>query len=77
MSNRDRTHFARSQRNPIVLGILCIVLMIVVLQLWLFTATMQAYLAGEDSVVVPAALASCGCLVLILGLLRYLRNLAR
>jgi len=74
MSPHD-SHFARSQRKPIVLGVLCLVLIIVILQLWLFTATMEAYLAGESSVVVPAALASVVCLGLILGLLRYLRSL--
>lgn len=69
------SHFARSQRTPIVLGILCLVLMIVILQLWLFTATMEAFLGGDSSVVVPAALASLGCLALVLGLVRYLRTL--
>ena len=34
----------------------CIVLMIVVLQLWLLTATMNAFLGGDDAVVGPAAL---------------------
>jgi hypothetical protein len=69
------SHFARSQRMPIVLGILCLVLIIVILQLWLFTATMEAFLGGDNSVVIPAALASLACLGLILGLLRYLRSL--
>ena len=71
----NRSHFARSQRTPIVLGILCLVLIIVVLQLWLFTATMEAYLGGDDSIVWPAALASLGCFGLIVGLHRYLRAL--
>jgi hypothetical protein len=62
---------------PILLGILCLVLMIVVLQLWLFTATMEAYLGGDQSVVVPAALASLACFGLVLGLLRFLRTLER
>ena len=70
-----RTHFARSQRRSIVLGILCLVLMIVILQLWLLTATMEAYLGGERSIVIPAALASAGCFGLVLGLLRYFRTL--
>ena len=43
--------------------------------LWLFTATMEAYLGGDDRVVVPAALASLACLGLGLGLRRYLRAL--
>ena len=73
----SRSTFAQSQRTPILLGILCLVLIIVILQLWLFTATMEAYLAGDQSIVVPAALASLACFGLVLGLLRYLHALDR
>ena len=73
--NRRRSHFARSQRTAITSGILCLVLTIVLLQLWLLTATMEAFLGGDSSVVVPAALASLACLLLILGLMRYLSSL--
>ena len=69
------TQFARAQRRTIVMGILCLVLMIVVLQLWLLTATMEAYLDGDHSIVLPAALASLGCFALALGLLCYFRTL--
>jgi hypothetical protein len=44
----------------------------VILQLWLLTATMNAYLGGDESVIGPAAAASAFCLILNLGLLRYL-----
>jgi hypothetical protein len=64
--------FTREQRTTIVHGILSIVLILVVLQLWLLTATMNAYLSGDDAVVWPAALASLACLGLNVGLLRYL-----
>jgi hypothetical protein len=59
----------------IVMGILSLIGVIVILQLWLFTATMEAYLGGDDRVVWPAALASLACLGLGLGLRRYLRAL--
>ncbi|HWI58023.1 MAG TPA: DUF6755 family protein [Bacillota bacterium] len=72
-----RSPFARSQRMPILLGMLFLVLIIVVLQLWLFTATMEAYLGGDSTPVIPAALASLTCFGLVLGLLRYLRALDR
>lgn len=71
------TRFARSQRGTIVNGILSIVLVLVILQLWLLTATMNAYLGGDYGVVGPAALASIFCLALNLGLLRYLYVLDR
>ncbi len=65
------------QRSAIVYGILCLVLLAVVLQLWLLAATMNAHLGGEDSVVVPAAAASLLCLGLNLSLLRALHRLER
>ena len=69
------TRFGRSQRGTIVNAILCIVLVLVILQLWLLTATMNAYLGGDYGIVVPAALASLACLALNAGLLRYLYRL--
>ena len=70
-----RSHFARAQRMTIVNGVLVFVVLIVVLQLWLLTATMNAYLGGDAGVVVPAALASLACLGLNAGLLWYLYRL--
>jgi hypothetical protein len=67
-----RQHFIRSQRLTVVYGILCFVLILVVVQLWLLTATMNAFLGGDDSVVMKALAASAGCLLLNVGLLRYL-----
>jgi hypothetical protein len=65
----------RSQRLTIVHGILAIVLIIVTVQLWLLTATMNAYLGGDETVLLPAALASLVCLALNAGLLWYLYRL--
>lgn len=69
------SRFARSQRGTIVNGILSIVLVLVIVQLWLLSATMNAYLGGDHDIVWPAALASLLCLILNLGLLRYLYRL--
>ena len=69
--------FTRDQRTTVVYGMLAFVLMLVVLQLWLLTATMNAYLGGDDSVVLPAAGASLLCLLLNGGLLRYLYYIER
>jgi hypothetical protein len=62
----------RAQRTTVVTGVLCFVLILVVLQLWLLTATMNAYLGGDDGAVWPALGASAVCLALNLGLLQYL-----
>ena len=69
--------FTRDQRTTIVYGMLAFVLMLVVLQLWLLTSTMNAYLGGDESVIWPAALASLACLLLNAGLLRYLYRIDR
>lgn len=66
---------SRGQRMTIVNGILVFVVLIVVLQLWLLTATMNAFLGGDHAIVLPAALASLACLALDLGLLWYLHRL--
>ncbi len=72
-----KKRFTREQRTTIVYGILCIVLIIVLLQLWLLAATMNAYLGGDESVIWPAAFASLICLGLNLGLLKYLYNMEK
>ncbi len=72
-----RRPYSRSQKMPIMFGILSIVLVIVILQLWLLTATMNAFLAGEQTVIVPAAAGSLVCLALNSGLLFYLYRMER
>ena len=69
--------FTRAQRATIVNGMLAFVMMLVVLQLWLLTATMNAYLGGDQSIIWPAAAASLICFLLNLGLLRYLYYIER
>jgi len=68
---------ARHQRATVVYGMLGFVMIVVVLQLWLLTATMNAFLGGDDGVVTPAAIVSIVCLALNVGLLRYLHRLER
>ena len=69
--------FSRDQRATILYGMLAFVLMLVILQLWLLTATMNAYLGGDESVIWPASSVSLVCLVLNLGLWRYLDRMER
>jgi hypothetical protein len=65
----------RAQKLTILGGISLVVTLLVVLQLWLLTATMNAYLGGDNAVVWPAALASLACLLLNVWLLRRLSHL--
>jgi hypothetical protein len=66
---------SRHERTIIVTGILCIVLTLVLMQLWLLSATMNAWLGGDESVVWPSAIASLICFLLVAGLLSYLFRL--
>jgi len=72
-----RPAFTREQRMTIVYGIMCVVLVLVVLQLWLLIATMNAYLGEDEAVIWPAAIASLVCFLLNVGLLRYLYRIER
>ena len=67
--------YTSDQRDAILSGILALVVVLLVLQLWLLTGTMNAFLGGDLSIVWPAALASLVCLLLNAGLLRYLFRL--
>lgn len=79
LPHREETKLrrARSQRMTIVNGILAFVIIMVIVQLWLLTATMNAYLGGDTAALLPAALVSLGCLGLNAGLLWYLYRLDR
>jgi hypothetical protein len=68
---------SRQQKMTIVFGILSVVVMVVVLQLWLLTATMNAFLAGQERVIIPAAIASILCFTLNAGLLSYIYRMER
>jgi hypothetical protein len=77
MRSSTRRPFSREQRVTIIQGMLMLVMVVVVLQLWLLTATMNAWLGGDDSIVWPAAAASAACLALNVGLFRYLVRMER
>jgi hypothetical protein len=67
----------RTQRIPILYGMIAFILILLVCQIWLITATVHAFLGGDNSIVWPAALASLFCLCLNAGLLRYLYKLEK
>ena len=71
----QKPKIGRQKRMTIVNAILLFVILIVILQLWLLTVTVNSYLGGNLDVVWPAALVSLGCLLLNAGLLRYLYRL--
>lgn len=77
MSPQARRPFSRDQRTTIISGMLVFVLIVVVLQLWLLTATMNAWLGGDESIVWPGLAVSAGGFALNVGLFVYLRRLER
>jgi hypothetical protein len=70
-----KPRLTRAQKSTIFAGINLVVVLLVVLQLWLLTATMNAWLGGDGSIVWPAALASAACLAVNVWLLRRLQFL--
>jgi hypothetical protein len=77
MNRSARRPFSRDQRTVIITGMLVFVLIVVILQLWLLTATMNAWLGGDESIVWPGLAVSVGGLALNVGLFVYLRRLER
>ena len=77
MSPSLRRPFSRDQRTTIVYGMLVFVWIVVILQLWLLTATVNAWLGGDESVVWPAAAVSAAGFALNVGLLKYLGRMER
>src|SRR5947209_5531892 len=76
----DRTMkrpWTRDQLATVLQGILCLVLFLVILQLWLLNATVNASLGGDEAVLWPAAVASLACCTLNVSLFRYLNVLER
>lgn len=77
MNPGARRPFSRDQRIIIVQGMLVFVLIVVILQLWLLTATMNAWLGGDESIVWPGLAVSAAGLALNVGLFAFLRRIER
>jgi hypothetical protein len=77
MKRAARRPFSRDQRTTIISGMLVFVLIVVIMQLWLLTATMNAWLGGDESIVWPGVAVSAAGLAMNAGLYGYLRRLER
>ena len=66
----------RSIQRTQALGLVTVfVLAILLIQLWLLTIAMEDFLAGHKSLALPTFLASGGCLLINLWLLRYVNKI--
>ena len=66
----------RKRRTAIDAALLFVVIMLVV-QMWLLTATLESYLAGHDSVALPAFLTSLGLFAAAAAVYRLVARLDR
>jgi len=71
-----RPRLTRAQKDTVVITIGMLVGSLAVLQLWLLTATMNAWMGGDSSIIWPATLASLACFAASVVLLRQLNYLA-
>ncbi|MSR32918.1 MAG: hypothetical protein EXR99_15600 [Gemmataceae bacterium] len=58
-----KPQLTQNQKGTILEGVHCGIILLVILQFWLLTATMNAWLGGEASVAVAAFMASGLCLL--------------
>jgi hypothetical protein len=70
--NRSALH---EQATAILQGVLCSAVFVVLLQLWLLNATLNAWLGGDDAILWPAAVVSIAYCLVNACLLRYLNRL--
>lgn len=70
-----KPRLTRTQKNTIVNSLGLLIGLIVILQLWLLTATMNAWMGRDKSIVWPAFLVSSVCFVFNGFLVRRLKSL--
>jgi hypothetical protein len=63
------------QRTQGVMTLMVMVMLVLLVQLWLVTIALEEYMAARATLATPTFLASLGCFLLNLWLLRYLYRL--
>jgi len=58
-------------------GALALIAVLLIVQMWLLSATLEAYLGGRDGVVVPAAVVSGALCAMCLVLAAFIRKVGR
>ena len=62
------THPARKKRRVAIDAVMILVIILLMTQMWLLTATLESYLAGHHDVALPGMLASAVLFLLCAGL---------
>src|SRR5262245_9299399 len=68
---------SRGQATTVVTALLCFLALLIIIQLWLVAASIDAALSDDTSVLWPAAIASCAIAAVNLGLLAYALDVDR
>ncbi len=71
------SHPARRKRRTAIDAALLFVVIMLVVQMWLLTATLESHLAGHDGVTLPAFLASLGLFLVSAAIYRLVVRLDR
>jgi hypothetical protein len=68
----------REQRGLTALdGAVALIVVLVIVQMWLLSATLEAYLAGHDAAALPGAITSALLLLGCFGLYRFIVRIER
>lgn len=67
----------RSRGLTAIDAALALISILLIVQMWLLTATLEAYLAGRDSSLVPAMIVSAVLFAAVLGLSRFIDRVDR
>ena len=67
----------RERRRVAVDAAMLLVVILLIVQIWLLTATLESFLAGHHSVALPAMLLSGVLFLLCFGIYAFMRNLDR
>jgi hypothetical protein len=65
---------ARKRGSTAIDGALALIMMLLIVQMWLLTATLESYLAGHHEVVLPAAIISGVFFLVCAGLYLFVRR---
>ena len=75
---RTRENTAPRRRGLTAIdGALALIAILLIVQMWLLTATLEGFLAGHRDGVLPAALVSAVLLMATFGLYRFVRSVDR
>ncbi len=71
----EQTHPIRKQGLTAIDGALALVVVLLIVQMWLLTATLEAYLAGHHAAALPAAIISGLLFLVCVGLYLFVNRL--